>query len=521
MEQGRRSAWKSMAAALPPLGLLCLLGSFGWALWRRDFDPLATGLGALGALAFLTVFLRAELPNWKHHVNTWLYSLFVIGIAACLYALILRHDRQYDLTPQGIHTLSEGTEQFLRLLKKDVQIVAFDTNDKPYRRLLDRYAALTPRVSWSLQDPRKDPLFTAQFAASVDLETVYIRCGDRKKKIAAKEMDENTLTNGIVEVTREGKTKLYFMSGHGELEFQESADGKSKPPLAEFRDALLDRAIEVGELNLVERGYIPQDATALVLAGPARDLYSVEVRQIEEYFDRGGKLLVFFDLPRPGGSADFSRLGELLRRRGIQDANYVIVDLEGKRLAGSQLNVPILWMNDKHPITDPVRRSGAPLNPLPLVRSLGVLQSPPPNLKIWPLIGSSNDAWSAPYEKLGESLEAGATPSGVQPMGWAVEGEKPKGDPRPPMRLVVYGSSALADNRFITASNGDMALMLNTVNWLSEGEDLIPVPPRLVRGTPLALDAGQLRLILILVVLAFPSAIFFGGISYVRLIRRG
>ena len=68
-------------------------------------------------------------------------------------------------------------------------------------------------------------------------------------------------------------------------------------------------------------------------------------------------------------------------------------------------------------------------------------------------------------------------------------------------------------------SNVGATLMLDAVNWLAEREDLIAVPPPFIAGTPMVLSETELRTEMLLVVMAFPLLLFFGGISYTRLRR--
>ena len=63
--------------------------------------------------------------------------------------------------------------------------------------------------------------------------------------------------------------------------------------------------------------------------------------------------------------------------------------------------------------------------------------------------------------------------------------------------------------------------MLNTVNWLTEQEEMISVPPRLIQGTPIILGDGLRRIIFVVSVLLIPGLLFFGGVSYSLVRRRG
>jgi hypothetical protein len=62
--------------------------------------------------------------------------------------------------------------------------------------------------------------------------------------------------------------------------------------------------------------------------------------------------------------------------------------------------------------------------------------------------------------------------------------------------------------------------MLNTINWLTQQEDIIAVPAKQVQGTPIHLTIAEKQLIFVLAVLLIPGILFFGGISYSLLRRR-
>ncbi|MBI1784648.1 hypothetical protein HYR69_05840 [Candidatus Sumerlaeota bacterium] len=157
---------------------------------------------------------------------------------------------------------------------------------------------------------------------------------------------------------------------------------------------------------------------------------------------------------------------------------------------------------------------------LPMVRALIPLAAAQKEFLISPLIVSSAEAWTLPYVKLGSTGVKAPDKFSPEALGWAIETSPASKSPKPKIRMAAFGTSELVKDSYITVNNTDALLMLNTVNWLTEQEDRVPVPERIIEGTPLMLGESQLRMILILITMAFPSAIFFGGIIYVRLTRR-
>lgn len=513
---------REWSMVIPVAGVFCILGALGWAAARRFFEPGSMALGGLGLLLFLSGFVRAEAANLRHYVQTGLYSFFVIGACVCVFILVRRHDARLDVSAQKRHTLSEASLNYLGVLKKDVEIVVFDVDREPYK-LIDRFAEVTPRITWSLHNPRHEPEFTREFDSSVPEGTIYIQHGNKRKRIASIELSEAALTSAVVEVTRERNVKVYFVEGHGELAFDmpKNPDAEPIPSLSAFKEFLATRAIEVETLNLANRGFIPEDATLLILGGPTRDILDVETSAIERYLSRGGRLLLLLDLPQTNVSVSFANLNSILLRRGLANDERVIADYRGQNTQGNPFLIPLVTYNPKHPIGEPMTRTAAEIQ-LPMVRAFTPAEPAPKAFSVTPVVESSPEAWNQLFTEVfvGRDEPRLQPPTKdklqAQAIGWAIEG----GDSAGRQRIVVYGSSLLVMNGYVNVYDTAARLMLNTVNWLVDQDDLVSVPPRIIPGTPLILTNAELQLILIALGMAFPLALLFGGTMYTRLVRR-
>jgi len=517
----------------PVAGLLCLVMAFIWAIVRTRLEPASIALGALGIVLYLTKFMIVEASNLKHYLNVSLYSLFTLGTCVVLYLALGPYNRGFDLTTQKLHTLDEATHRYLRLLKEDIEIVVFDVDAEPYRDLLERYGAQTLRVSWKLVDPLRDPVYTRQFDPHVTHGMIYVTHGDNKKLLTLDQFGEGALTNAIVEVTREQRIKIYFLTGHGELDFEAAKPGMSASAnprsLSAFKDYLAAFSMEVESLDIRSKGYIPDDATSIVIAGPTVDLSAQETRWLDDYLIRGGRLLVFFDIPLTSRAEPFTRLVEFLRRHGVDDRRRIILDMQGKRDFGDYVHVPVnpvTGFNPTHPITEELA-AAAELMDLTFVRALAALDPRPQGYRVAPLILSSEKSWTEAISKISkafDNLNAKITlpdpdPEKLkpQPVGWAVQAPVQNG---PDLRLVVYGSSRLINNKYISKNDTAAQLMINTIHWLNEREDLIAISKPVIRGSALVLTRRQQQFLLIAIVMAFPALIFFGGDMYASQIRR-
>lgn len=501
-------------------GLFCVLGAFGWAVARRYFEFGSIALAGLGVLLFLASFVQAETANLKHYLSSSAYTIFVAGTCVVLYLAFARHDVRADLTSFKAHTLTEISSNYLSVLHKDVEIVVFDVEREPYG-LIDLFTQSSPRVRWELHDPLADPEFTLGFGESVSNRLIYIRHGETTKRISRSELNESALVSAIVEVTRERAVRVYFLSGHGELTFDPPKPLVKNPipSLSVFAEFLNDRAIEVAPLDLSDTGFVPDDASLLVLAGPRSDLFPSETLSIAQYLNHGGSLLVLFDLPVSNQSVKFDNLAKILFRYGLEDREQIVLDYRGIKTTRSGVAVPMDTYNPDHPITESITGFGASTY-LSRVRGLAELDDKPKDVRLIPLVRSSPEAWLEPFmrafsQKVVPPPEA---ERGQQTLGWGAERRISSGGVS---RVVVFGTSALVRDGFIEANQSTVApLMAYSVDWLVEQEDMIRIPTRKIPGTPLILTNAELQLILIVVTMAFPLAIIFGGSLYASRYRR-
>ena len=78
-------------------------------------------------------------------------------------------------------------------------------------------------------------------------------------------------------------------------------------------------------------------------------------------------------------------------------------------------------------------------------------------------------------------------------------------------RIVVFGSSLAAANRFLMSFRGNRDLIMNSVSWLAEEEDLISIRPKSDRGDMVVLSDRQL-ILMIGVLLFTPLAWLMAGV---------
>ncbi len=514
------------------VGILCILGGFGIAIYHASFDLTSNILVIVGLLLFMLLFIKAELANLKYYLHVFFYAVMVTGICVVAYLFARQYTWQKDLTKQHLFSLSPQSEKYLKSLEKEVTISILlppqASNSGGIRDIQQLYSNM-PKIKWVFLDSRKDRGEAMKLGDGVRDGDVFIQT-DRQhsKKVTLGELfgqnSESTITNAIIEITRETRPKLYFLTGHGEVAYDQPSRMRQnqenpEPSLAAFRQFLTGRGMDTDKLNLAKSGAVPQDASMLVIAGPVSDLLQTESVALDDYLSKGGKVLVCVDVPQAQTPVPLTNLMNVLGKYGISLPEKVIIDLTTDRGF-----IPLVsWFNQDQPITKSLKSQ------MLLSMSRPVEQSPTPakGLTMTELIKSSDRSFSQdlktiiasgkpspPPENEWKEQTIGAAVSKPAPPTMPGMAKQPKDDSAGGTKLVVYGTSILIQDELLQSQPIAAHLMLNTVNWLTEQTDKIDVAPRSIEGTPLVLKDSQIRMIFAVCVGLVPGLLFIGGISY-------
>lgn len=392
----------------------------------------------------------------------------VIGCAMALgfaQLLVARAGWRLDLSPEQRFVLSEHARGVLGALDRPVQITGFLRADDPRNReiddLLARVAAASPQVSSRLIDVNRNPALARTYGVDAFGAVVVESAGLRRDFTNP---TEQTLMAAIIQVTRPARRRVYFSAGHGERSI---GDRDRQSGYSNAKVALINEMYEVGDVALDGQTAVPDDAAALVVAAPRRDLPSGSLRQIEAYLHRGGGVLVLLE---PGKQAP--SLTALLRRYGIAVSDEVVLDGEQRMFAGDYLTMLVPGRSLEHPVS-------ATLTSTPLmsgVRAVRIVPTDATDAGI-DLLATAPESWRTPdlgaLERGSGDFLAGRDTRGPVPVGASVlvrnEGDRPG-------RLLVYGDADFASNPLL-GYLGNRDLLLNSVNWLAGEETMLGSRP--------------------------------------------
>lgn len=473
----------------------------------------------LALVAFYTVVHFNDIKvglssrSAKFGSNALLMIVVVIGILIVLNILLSRFNYRLDTTAARQFSLADQTRKVLKGLNKDVKVYGFFKagEDQMANELLAEYANYSQRFSFEITDPDKKPGLAKKHQVR-SYGTMVLQCEGKEERL--EKLQEESLTNALIKVTREGEKKIYFTTGHGEKD----PDGSEKVGLSFVKEAITQQNYQVEKILLAERDSIPGDCAVLILSGPTTDLFPKEADMITRYLERGGNVLALLDPDAGDGYINW------LYAWGLKLGKDIVIDASGiGQLFGAGPTIPIVSQYEKHAIT----KDFNVMTFFPEARSVSRHSETASGVIVTEIAKTSPQSWAetGPLTSNKISYDDGADLKGPVTV-FAVAEKTLTNAPvksnaqdltsRPlKARLAVIGDSDFCSNGYFKVQgNGDF--FLNAVNWLAEEEDLISIRARDPEDRRLNLTQKQSRILLYLGVIAMPLLILAAGVWVYR-----
>ncbi|MBI2918397.1 MAG: GldG family protein [Chloroflexi bacterium] len=487
---------RGMSLILAGVGVLALIAAAPLYLLVPELKNSAVGLAAVGVL-FLLVALMAALSQvrtallgrrGRYGSNTVVMVVAFVGIAVALNLLGVRQSYRVDLTVNREFSLSAQTVKVLKDLSAPVHAVGFFSPVEPYQETaenqLREYVQRSPRLTYEIVDPDVRPSVARQYEvkqynvvvfesegrrasvpAAIEANLPDANTGQLRPQVVPNPVLEQDFTTALLKVTGKQQQVVYYLIGHDELRL----DSDQATGFAMGRVGLERDLYAVATLSLDSAPEVPADAAAVIVAGPKKPLPERDRAMLDAYLKGGGNLVF---LGEPGLSSGWS---ELLASWGLSVSQRQII--EEQRFVQPDKAMPAAWefqyaslLPDmrfvSHPITEPLD-----VTFFPGVASLKVdLPEDQKNITVFPLIRTTAQS----------KLDGSETDTGPFMMGVTLEGFPLDTTPvegKKHARLVIFGDSDFASNAYFSSrSNGD--LFINSVNWVTEREELISIRPK-------------------------------------------
>jgi len=538
--------WNAPVLALlisgPVVAIACIAVNFGWVL---------------------SLFAqRKALLNLNMVVKVVLAGAIVVGVNW----FSERHYRRHDSTQASRYSLKSQTKQVLKNLDQEVRVYTFFTanaamfQDFPFVSLakdtLEEYKANSSKFEVHYLDVMRDIKKIRGLLEELKLEdlehnSVVFACGEapdiRTKVVKTYDMvhtdysgrggedqdrarkfkGEEAFTSAVLTVLDEEKAVAYFLTGHGER----GIDNYQRRGYSDLKSELKKANLEVEELDLTEKGKVPDNCAVLVIAGPTAGIPDRHLKSIEEYMrrhelkgdlKRSPSLLVLLEpVTRETGMAP------LLKR-------YNVEALEQTPVIGVT-KVPVLTQNGfqlketvsmnlsateypDHEMTEPLKGTASNFTSVVCVRPLGEGASADYSSRI--ILQGTEKSWGETnlrkiMTQRTASYEEDEDIAGPVPFGVAAESTT-EGGPR----LVVIGDADFAGRDLLRSGRGNIGLALNSVLWLARKTTRLGLPPVDPEHAGLDITRERKKAVKVAAVYALPAAwiLFALGIWVLRTI---
>lgn len=384
-----------------------------------------------------------------------------------------------DTTSQQLFTFSEQTEQLLSNLDENVTLTLIAENgseDDTTLQLLERYEALSDKITVNTVDPVVQPKFTSQYTDEDVASNSVVVVSDKRSKVVDEsdiyEYDysnyyyngsydvsfagESVLTSAIDYVISDNLPVIYQLQGHGETALS-----------GDLLSAVEGDNLTVGDVSLLSLEAVPEDCDCLLIYAPTSDLGDEETEKILTYLDQGGRLMLITDYT----GADRTNLRKLVNTYGVDMSDGIVVEGDMNHyLRGYQhYLLPDIQSQE---ITDPIIDSNLYVL-MPVAEGIKTLDSYRSTLSITQLLTTSDSAYNKINPDTATTLERedGDT-DGPFALGVAISETVDAGESR---MVWLSSSQFLVDqiNQMVGGANED--LFLNSLNWMCERENNISI----------------------------------------------
>jgi len=439
-------------------------------------------------------------------LRTSLNAALVLLIVVVINLIVNNYDVKKDITRNKVHTLSEQSLKVLNNLKMEVTLKAFldPTQIQDFETIFSKYTDQSKQLKREFVDVDKEPLLVRKYNIK-STGTLVVESGERSVRVdnltgPNDPKLEEKITNAIISVTKGGKKKLYYVSGHGERLLSDTG----REGFSEMKAALENGRYEVEELILLEQGKIPSDAELVLVAGPRTEFMPQEYQAMESYLRSGGKMLLMVEPFSPPSLRSF-----LLKFGADWKPKKAVVETNSlQQLADGNLLTPIVTTYDRnHEIT----RESNQLTLFPVSTPVEKAKDIPEGETVTTLLSTSSKSLETEFQgdkvKVNQATDRRGPLSLAVAVSGTVKAEKPK-----EFRLVVIGDSDFASNSARQfGMNSDF--FQNTLSWLAQEEDLIAIRPRSTAESQFDITGQRRRVINLASIIIAPLIMFVSGIG--------
>jgi ABC-type uncharacterized transport system involved in gliding motility auxiliary subunit len=474
-----------------------------------------------------------------------LHSIAKLILAALILVMInyagFKHYTHKDLSESQFYTLSPKTVDVLKELDSPMTAYTFldEQNTGQANEIANLLKEYQQAAGKNMIVEKIDPAYDIARAAELQKELhfdgndhlVIFKYKDRSPRFVKQDdmfeinpmtgqvgafKGEQELTAAIIGLVEGKPSKVYFTEGHGEHALQ---DVSSLTGYGLVGQSLKNENVETANLNLAQKGDVPDDADAVVIAGPSISFSPIEAEALDKYLENNGKLLVLLD---PYVSLG---LDDLLKKYGLKYEDDLVL-YRGTTSTGSQITLPLAAIYQGGFSAQPITAKFAEANLQLLIydaRSITLPSADPtqPQPKTQFLLQTDADSW-------GWISKNGAPPVDPKQLTFnkatdipgpvTVAAEYDGGTTTDPTtkatmfatRIVAVGSSKFLEND--AAESVGANFFTNCIDWLVKKDAVLDISPKKPQQYGVSLNPISYRTVVWTAAFFIPGAALAMGI---------
>jgi ABC-2 type transport system permease protein len=481
--------------------------SIGWGL----AVALLALWGWLDRAGFRKFFAR---KGAKYGASSGVVLLMTVAVLVAISIITSRprFDKTLDLSRDQTNTLSDQSIKAVESLKTrdiELKVTAFfmeQQQEQGFRDLISLYTAKGAKMGIDYINPQKDPT-RAMAEKLTSGNTVIFKLGNQENRITT--FTEEKVTNALVAVLKEGTKKIYFTKGHGEGQLS----GQEASGFELISQELKNNRYDVADVNLIDSGKVPDDAAALIIAGPKYDFKEQEVKFIDDFVSKGGSVLALVDAMTP-----VTNLNSGLSKFGLSfNSDFMILRPDDPRaqLLG-QNNAIVGEFDEFSPVTKDFARKSNVAVLFQNTRTVSEHTDNTAKFKV-SMIGKTAGETTVKVKNVNAAGDLrGISQDRIEQGSFAVMATATGKSGEKDVRIAAFGSSQFMSNQGAQrAENRD--LLVNTVSWLTQDDAFISIRPKDQTKSSLALSSGGATLNLLFISYIYPFLFLgFGAFYWLR-----
>jgi len=483
---------------------------------------------ALWAIATPQEFMDFVRGRQTREGTVAIISTFIlIGIVTLVYIIVQRQVIVADMTVDQRFTLSDETMTLMERAKRSprpIEITAFyyaqdiiqQTVDDQYFQLYE--AATDGQIRRRYVDPNEQPGFAERYLPLIN-EGINVFLSYLNEDgtvdittsipVARTNSQERDMTQGISQLLTAGQFKVYFELGLETLDpINNEQQGMSVLNNLLTQNGFITEPLSLLQLSQENRP-IPQDASALVIASPRRDMSEAEIAIVSEYLDSGGALFIAADIFFAGdvfleGDSPFNTY--LWDNYGIRMTDMIVVDPASS--GATAIDVIGAAVFTENSIGTNLNVEGRPETGVQftLARAIEINDDPP--VLNGRVVMSSPLSWGETNYQAVSDLnqyeydEEDDTQGPLTLVAWAFNEDTNA-------KIVLVGDGGFVSNGQSQTPQGNGLLFLNSIGWMTGFTQAVEFAPRGFLTAPLLFISGeQLDNIAFFTVIVMPGAMF-------------